>query len=68
MMNIFDPHYDAKIIELIFSEYKTIQPQTMMYVFDHQYDVETKELIFPECNMNKFIDRQMIYFLDDDYK
>ena len=39
-----------------------------MYEFDPHYDVEMKELIFPEYNINKFIDVQMIYVLDDDYK
>ena len=39
-----------------------------MYIFDPHYDAETKELIFPEYNMNKFIDGQIIYVLDENYK
>ena len=39
-----------------------------MYIIDPHYDMEMKELIFPEYNMNKFINRNMVYVLDDDYK
>ena len=39
-----------------------------MDIFDPRYDMEMRELIFPEYNMNKFIDGQMVYFLDENYK
>ena len=39
-----------------------------MDIFDPQYDVEIKKVICTEYNMNKFIDGEMVYVLNDDYK
>ena len=40
----------------------------MMDTFDTHYDVKMKELICPEYNENKFIDVNMVYVLNNDYK
>ena len=47
---------------------KPIQYQIMMDTFDTHYDVKMKELICPEYNENKFIDVNMVYVLNNDYK
>ena len=39
----------------------------MMDIFDTSYDAEIKELLFPEYSMNKLIDGQIVYVIDEDY-
>ena len=36
--------------------------------FDPHYYVKTREFKFPAYNQNKFIDGQVVYVLNDDYK
>ena len=39
-----------------------------MDAFDTNSNVEIKELIFTEHNKNEFIDGNIVYVIDDDYK
>ena len=40
----------------------------MMDIFYPHYDMEMRSLIFPVQNKDKFIDGQMVYFIDGNNK